>query len=63
MMGKFHRIETDGHRAGVDKFRRIVGLSPIRRGERECMKCEKKFYSADLARVRMCSTCRRHDES
>lgn len=39
-------------------FRESMGLAPIRSGDRECLKCEKTFFSDDLVNMKCCMSCR-----
>ena len=40
------------------KLREHYGLKPVRRGDRRCLRCDKKFFSEDLTNIKMCNTCR-----
>lgn len=46
-------------REEIDQMRRELGLRPVRRGMRPCMRCGKEFQSADLDHERMCPPCQR----
>lgn len=52
------RNETERDKKAVEKLRKELGLSPIKQGDRECLKCEKHFFSFDLANMKTCPRCR-----
>lgn len=41
----------------INKDRKKWGLPPIRYGYTKCLKCGRKFYSKDLANIRLCKVC------
>jgi hypothetical protein len=45
----------------VDKFRKQMGLSPVKTGVRTCLCCDKEFFSEDLKNMKTCVSCRRGD--
>ncbi len=45
----------------IDKIREGFGLRLIKQGKRECLKCDKKFFSEDLAAEKCCTDCRKPD--
>lgn len=40
-------------------IRREFGLRVIKMGTRSCLRCDKVFYSPDLACFKVCDYCRR----
>ncbi len=44
----------------VRKIRKAAGLPPLhgREGERDCLRCDKKFQSLDVRKYRICNTCK-----
>lgn len=42
----------------INNMRKSMSLQPIRRGFRECLKCEDQFYSYDLINQKCCDKCR-----
>jgi hypothetical protein len=52
------RNETERDRKAVNKLRESIGLAPIKKGVRCCLKCEKEFLSFDLMNMKTCSRCR-----
>lgn len=46
----------------TDHFRKIMGLRQVKRGDRYCLSCNKKFFSLDLASIRCCEYCREKEE-
>lgn len=43
----------------LNKYRKSLGMRLIKQGERDCLNCEALFYSQDLAKIKMCTVCRR----
>ncbi len=45
----------------IRKVRRAAGLPPLhgREGERDCLRCDKKFKSLDVRKFRICDRCKR----
>lgn len=41
----------------IDDFRIEMKMRKIRRGDRSCLTCEKKFFSEDLSYERLCESC------
>ena len=54
-LGAYKVLKTDKHRVEMK-------LRIIKRGDRSCLSCDRKFFSEDLASERMCETCRSHEE-
>jgi hypothetical protein len=46
----------------IDKLRKDLGLRTIRSGKRDCLKCERLFYSYDLANEKICEKCKEHTD-
>lgn len=42
----------------IKKVRAEFGLQPIKQGKRNCLRCDKSFYSYDLCNMKTCSDCR-----
>jgi hypothetical protein len=42
----------------IKKLRAELGLSPIRKGYRDCLSCGKNFLSQDLLNQKTCNHCR-----
>ncbi len=42
----------------VEKIRAHYSLSPIKKGKRLCLKCDRLFKSDDLANQKTCGYCR-----
>jgi len=51
--------ETKATDEEVNKFRKLHGLEPLRRREKDCLKCGQKFESQGPY-MRMCQSCRSH---
>jgi hypothetical protein len=45
----------------LEQFRNSMGLEPVARRERACLKCSKMFLSIDIKRIRLCEKCREQD--
>lgn len=54
---KYRLDVKDENLDSVNKIRKQIGLKIIRRGNRECLKCSKDFYSRDLANNKICDQC------
>lgn len=52
------RDDYSGDEASVAEIRAYYGLPPIKKGETFCLSCGKEFYSEDLVREQICSTCK-----
>lgn len=46
----------------VEKIRREMDLPALKTGERSCLKCDRRFHSEDLKRVKTCSLCKTMNE-
>lgn len=55
-------LMSDGHKQGLEKFRALVGLKPIKIQERECLRCEREFISEGNAN-RMCPHCSAYSQT
>jgi hypothetical protein len=45
----------------VQLLRLSIGVAPIKKGNRVCLKCSKQFYSEDLCNMKCCYECRREE--
>lgn len=43
----------------IARLRARIGLPQIKKGRRNCLGCDKKFYSQDLINEKCCEYCRR----
>jgi len=44
--------------AEISRLRRRCGLPQIKLGNRNCLCCNEKFYSKDVANEKLCEKCR-----
>lgn len=44
----------------IHSLRKMLGLTPLRMGLRNCLKCETQFFSQDLKNNHMCNDCILH---
>jgi uncharacterized paraquat-inducible protein A len=42
----------------IDRVREDLKLSPIKKGERSCLRCDSVFFSNDLNNQKTCVRCR-----
>lgn len=42
----------------IKALRITLGLPPVRKGYRQCLRCPKTFLSEDLANQKTCNHCR-----
>lgn len=42
----------------VADLRNHYGLPPVRRGYRDCLMCDRDFFSQDLSNQKCCNSCR-----
>ncbi len=44
----------------INKMRKDLGLKPIVRGYKTCIKCGDKFYAMDKTNEYLCLTCKKY---
>lgn len=42
----------------INACRKSMNLAPLMMGDRNCLRCDKKFYSEDLKNQKICENCR-----
>ena len=42
----------------LNKIRIMNGLEPIKAGARQCLSCERRFFSSNLKQQKICGHCR-----
>ena len=57
MTTETNKIDITDDRA-AEKFRRVVGLPPNVKVRRSCLRCGKRFVSANRTKQYMCFECR-----
>ncbi len=46
----------------IARLRKKMGLPPIKKGVKKCLKCDIEFYSRDFANERICENCKYNEE-
>jgi formylmethanofuran dehydrogenase subunit E len=52
-----HFDTKQGHVFSVKKIREHFGISAIKTGYRDCLRCDREFYSDDLKLNKICGVC------
>lgn len=45
----------------IQKARKAIGLPPVKMGDKNCLRCDKRFFSEDLKNQHNCDECREDD--
>lgn len=56
-MSAFRRLKFKEY-TEVNKMRKALGMSPVKMGDRVCLRCDSMFFSEDLNNQHICDSCR-----
>lgn len=59
-MATFRRLKYKEY-LEIQKARKKIGLPPVKMGYKNCLRCDKNFYSEDLKNQHNCDNCRGDD--